>query len=225
MVKVTYLGHSAFILEGGRGKKVMIDPWIEGNPQAPMSLDQVGGADIYIVTHSHGDHGLEDAIKLAKRHGGTLVGIYEITLEAANKGVEKTVGANIGSFFEVEGVKVALTVATHSSGLGAPTGVVIELDGKRVYHAGDTGVFYDMKLIGELYSPDLALLPIGGHFVMGPKEAAKAIELLGVKRVIPMHYGTFPVLIGKPDDLKEILKERGVDAEIIVLKPGESYEF
>ncbi len=222
MVKVTFLGHSAFLLEGS--KRVLIDPWIEGNPQSPISIDQCKGADIYVVTHAHGDHGLDDAIKLAKSHGGTIVSIYEIAMEAGNRGVEKTVGANIGGFFEVDGVKIALTTAIHSSPIGAPTGVVVELDGKRIYHAGDTGVFYDMRLIGELYKPDLALLPIGGHFVMGPLEAAKAIELLGVKKVIPMHYETFPVLKGRPEELKELLRERGLDCEVIILKPGESYE-
>ncbi len=222
MVKVTYLGHSAFLLEGSR--RVLLDPWIEGNPQSPISLDQCEGADIYIITHAHGDHGLDDAVKLAKKHGGTVVGIYEIALEASNKGVKDTVGANIGGFFDVNGVKIALTTATHSSPIGAPTGAVVELNGKRIYHAGDTGVFYDMKLIGELYKPDLALLPIGGHFVMGPLEAAKAIELLGVKKVIPMHYGTFPVLTGKPEDLINLLREKGLEADVIVLKPGESYE-
>ncbi len=221
-MKITYLGHSGFLLEGS--KRVLIDPWLEGNPQAPITLDQCRGADIYVITHAHGDHGLDDAIKLAKKHGGTVVGIYEIANEAAKKGVKDTVGANIGGFFEVQGVKIALTNAVHSSPIGAPTGAVIELDGKRVYHAGDTGVFYDMKLIGELYSPDLAMLPIGGHFVMGPLEAAKAIELLGVKKVIPMHYQTFPVLKGKPEELREILKEKGIDVEIIELKSGESYE-
>lgn len=222
MVKVTYLGHSAFLLEDS--KRVLVDPWIEGNPQSPISIAECRGADIYVITHAHGDHGLDDAVKLAKTHGGTIVGIYEIASEASNRGVERTVGANIGGFFEVEGVKIALTNAVHSSPIGAPTGAVIELDGKRIYHAGDTGVFYDMKLIGELYSPDLALLPVGGHFVMGPLEAAKAIELLGVKKVIPMHYGTFPVLKGKPDELRSLLKEKGIECEIIDLRPGEAYE-
>lgn len=222
MVGVTFLGHSAFLLEGSR--RVLIDPWIEGNPQSPVSLDKCRGADIYIITHAHGDHGLDDAVKLAKAHGGTIVSVYEIALEAGNRGVEKTVGANIGGFFEIDGVKIALTKAVHSSPIGVPIGAVIELDGKRIYHAGDTGVFYDMKLIGELYNPDLALLPIGGHFVMGPLEAAKAIELLGVKKVIPMHYGTFPVLRGRPDELRSLLRGRGIKCEIVELRPGEKYE-
>jgi len=221
LVRVTFLGHSAFLLEGS--KRVLIDPWIDGNPQSPIKIEECKGADVYVVTHDHGDHGLEDAIKLSKRHGGTIVSIYEIAEEARRKGAN-SLGANIGSFFEVNGVKVVLTEAIHSSNLGAPVGAVIELDGKRIYHAGDTGVFYDMKIIGELYKPDLALLPIGGHFVMGPSEASLAIELLGVSKVIPMHYQTFPVLKGSVEELKEHMGRRGVRAEVIVLKPGESYE-
>lgn len=221
MVRVTYLGHSAFLLEGS--KRVFIDPWIEGNPQAPVKLEECRGADVYIVTHLHGDHGFEDAVKLSKNRGGVVVSIYEIAEEARKRGAS-SLGANIGSFFDVNGVKIALTKAVHSSNVGAPVGVVIELDGKRVYHAGDTGVFYDMKIIGELYKPDLALLPIGGHFVMGPLEASFAVELLGVNKVIPMHYQTFPVLKGDPEEFRRLLRSRGLEAEVIILKPGESYE-
>lgn len=221
MVRVTFLGHSSFLLEGSR--RIMIDPWIEGNPQSPIRLEECKGADVYIVTHLHGDHGFEDAVKLSKSKGGVIVSIYEIAEEARKRGAN-SLGANIGSFFDINGVKVVLTKAVHSSNLGAPVGAVVELDGKRIYHAGDTGVFYDMKLIGDLYKPDLALLPIGGHFVMGPLEASLAIELLGVSKVIPMHYGTFPVLQGDPAELKKLTRSRGLETEIIVLKPGESYE-
>ncbi|MEM0016870.1 MAG: metal-dependent hydrolase [Candidatus Korarchaeum sp.] len=221
MVRVTFLGHSAFLLEGS--KRVLIDPWIDGNPQSPIKLEECRGADVYVITHDHGDHGLSDAIRLSKAHGGTVVSIYEIAEKARREGAN-SLGANIGSFFEVNGVRVVLTEALHSSGVGAPVGAVIELDGKRVYHAGDTGVFYDMRIIGELYRPDLALLPIGGHYVMGPLEASLAVELLGVSKVIPMHYQTFPVLQGKPEELRRLLESRGLRAEVIVLKPGESYE-
>ncbi|MEM4581994.1 MAG: metal-dependent hydrolase [Candidatus Korarchaeum sp.] len=221
MVRVTFLGHSAFLLEGS--KRVFIDPWIDGNPQSPIKLEECRGADVYVITHDHGDHGLSDAIRLSKAHGGTVVSIYEIAEKARREGAN-SLGANIGSFFEVNGVRMVLTGALHSSGVGAPVGAVIELDGKRVYHAGDTGVFYDMKIIGELYRPDLALLPIGGHYVMGPLEASLAVELLGVSKVIPMHYQTFPVLQGKPEELRRLLESRGLRAEVIVLKPGESYE-
>ncbi|RDD53277.1 MAG: metal-dependent hydrolase [Candidatus Korarchaeota archaeon NZ13-K] len=221
MLRVTFLGHSAFLLEGS--KRVLIDPWIDGNPQAPMKIEECRGADVYIVTHDHGDHGLSDAIRLSKRHGGIIVSIYEIAEKARREGAS-SLGANIGGFFEVNGMRVALTNAVHSSGVGAPVGAVVELDDRRIYHAGDTGVFYDMKIIGELYKPDLALLPIGGHYVMGPLEASLAVELLGVQKVIPMHYGTFPVLRGNPEEFKRFLESRGLKAEVIVLRPGESYE-
>lgn len=221
MVRVTFLGHSAFLLEGS--KRVLIDPWIEGNPQAPIKLEECGGADVYVITHDHGDHGLSDAVKLSKTRGGTIVSIYEIAEKARREGAS-SLGANIGSFFEVNGVKIVLTKALHSSSFGAPVGAVVELDGKRVYHAGDTGVFYDMRIIGELYRPDLALLPIGGHYVMGPLEASLAVELLGVGKVIPMHYQTFPVLQGRPEELRRLIESKGLKTEIIVLKPGESYE-
>ncbi len=221
MVRVTFLGHSAFLLEGS--KRILIDPWIEGNPQSPIKLEECKGAEVYLITHDHGDHGLNDAIKLSKLHGGTIVSIYEIAEKARMEGAS-SLGANIGSFFDVNGVKIVLTKALHSSGTGAPVGAVIGLDGRRVYHAGDTGVFYDMRIIGELYRPDLALLPIGGHYVMGPLEASLAIELLGVSKVIPMHYRTFPVLKGEPDELRRLVESKGLKTEIIVLKPGESYE-
>lgn len=221
MVRVTFLGHSAFLLDGS--KRVLIDPWIDGNPQAPIKLEECKGADVYVITHDHGDHGLNDAIKLSKSRGGTIVSIYEIAEKARREGAS-SLGANIGSFFEVNGVKMVLTKALHSSSVGAPVGAVIEVDGKRVYHAGDTGVFYDMKIIGELYRPDLALLPIGGHYVMGPLEASLAVEFLGVSKVIPMHYQTFPVLQGKPEELRSLLENKGLKVEVIVLKPGESYE-
>ncbi|MGB9631409.1 MAG: metal-dependent hydrolase [Candidatus Methanodesulfokora sp.] len=222
MVKLMYLGHSAFLLEAG-GRRIMFDPWIAGNPRCPVKTNECEGADIYAVSHSHADHGLDDAIELSKRKKGKVVGIFEIAEYAGKKGAD-SVGANIGGPFEVNGVLIKLTQAVHSSDLGSPVGFVVKAGGISVYHAGDTGLFYDMKLIGELYRPDLALLPIGGHFTMDPREAAKAVELLGVDRVVPMHYGTFPVLYGKPEDLKRELRERGIKAEVIQLEPGESRE-
>ncbi len=222
MAKITYLGHSAFLVENA-GKKVMFDPWISKNPVCPRKLDNLEKADVYVVSHSHGDHGLEDAIRMASEKGGKVVGIYELANYAAEKGAE-AVGANIGGAFEVDGVSVRLTHALHSSDLGAPTGSIVRIGDLVAYHAGDTDVFYDMKLIGELYKPDVALLPIGGHFTMGPLEAAKAVELLKVGRVIPMHYGTFPVLYGTPDMLREELSNRGIEADVLEIKPGESLE-
>ncbi len=222
MVRITYLGHSAFLVKK-EGKSVMFDPWISDSPTCPKKLDDLEGADVYVVSHSHGDHGLEDAIRLSSERGGKIVGIYELANYAAERGA-KAVGANIGGAFEVDEISIKLTPAIHSSDLGAPTGSIVKIGDLVIYHAGDTDVFYDMKLIGELYKPDVAMLPIGGHFTMGPLEAAKAVELLGVRRVIPMHYGTFPVLYGTPDRLRKELSGRGVEADVLEVKPGESLE-
>ena len=219
---IRYFGHSAFELLLDN-KKFLIDPWIE-NPKSPVKVSDIKEVDYIIVTHDHGDH-LGNAFDIAKNTGATIVGIFEIATYANESGVEKAVGANIGGPIDLEGIKVVLTPATHSSQRGAPTGVVIIGKEKTIYHAGDTGVFGDMALIGELYKPDIALLPIGGHFVMGPYEAAKAAQLLKPKVVIPMHYGTFPVLKGTPEEFKKFVKEFGVDAEVVVLNPGEKYEF
>jgi len=218
---LTYLGHANVVVESS-GIKIAFDPWIKGNPAYPKGFPEPEGVLAYVVTHGHADHGLEDAIKLAKERGGKVVGIFELANFASEKGAE-AVGANIGGPFMVGDVKVILTEALHSSPLGAPTGAVVKFpDGLTVYHAGDTGVFLGMSLIGELYSPDIAILPIGGHFTMGPKEAAKAIELLKVEKVVPIHYATFPVLWGTPSMLREELEARSLDVEVIELSPGSS---
>jgi len=221
-LKITYLGHSAFSLEG-RGRKVCFDPWVRGNPSAPSGVESLEGADLLMVSHSHDDHGLRDAIEASKRWGGKVVGIFELANYAEREGA-MAVGANIGGPFRVEGVEIVLTEALHSSSLGSPVGFVVKLGDLTVYHAGDTGVFPGMAIIGELYKPDIALLPIGGHFTMGPREAAKALEILRPSRVVPMHYGTFPVLWGTPEDLEREVRERGLDVEVVKLEPGESAE-
>lgn len=220
---VRYLGHSAFEI-GVSGKKILIDPWIE-NPQSPIKPDQIDKADYIIVTHDHGDH-LGNAFDIAKKTGAPIVAIYELALLANQNGVEKAIGGNIGGPMKLDDdITVVLTPAFHSSEKGAPTGVVLLTKEGAIYHAGDTSVFGDMSLIRELYEPKIALLPIGGHFVMGPKEAAKAVELLKPEVVIPMHYGTFPVLKGTPDEFEKYVKERGLTSRILALKPGEKYEF
>jgi len=219
---IRYFGHSAFeiVIDG---KKVLIDPWLE-NPKSPIKPDEIKEVDYIIITHDHGDH-LGNAFDIAKKTGATIVGIYEIAMLANENGVEKAVGGNIGGPIELEGLTVVFTQATHSSDKGVPTGVVLLGKEASIYHAGDTGVFGDMALIKELYDPKIALLPIGGHFVMGPREAAKAVELLQPEVVIPMHYGTFPVLRGTPEEFKKYVEERGVKTKIVVLNPGESYKF
>jgi L-ascorbate metabolism protein UlaG (beta-lactamase superfamily) len=230
--RVTWLGHAAFLIESPKGARVALDPFIEHNPKFPKGFEY-GKVDVIAATHGHSDHFGEDAIHLAKKTGATIVGIYELGLHAGSQGVEKTSGMNKGGSQKVAGVEFRMVAADHSAGAagkggvvytGEPCGYVMTFeDGFRIYHAGDTNVFSDMTLIRELYAPDLALLPIGDFYTMGPREAAKACELLGVPRVIPMHWGTFPVLDGTPDALRKELRERGVATEVVELAPGKHW--
>lgn len=220
---IKYLGHSAFEMEISR-KKILIDPWID-NPLSPIKIDQIEKVNYIIVTHDHGDH-LGNSFDIAKKTNATIVGIHEIALLANENGVEKALGGNIGGPIQLDDeLSIVLTPAYHSSDRGAPTGVVILSGEGNIYHAGDTGIFGDMALIRELYRPKIALLPIGGHYVMGPREAAKAVDLLRPEIVIPMHYKTFPVLKGKPEEFEEHLERMGVKTNVVVLKPGETMNF
>jgi len=225
-MKITWLGHSAFILEGS--KKVLIDPFLSGNPLAPRKPEEIE-ANIVFVTHGHGDH-LGDATTIAKRNNAPVVCIHELSVILSKEGV-KAVGMNIGGTAEVEGVKITLVKAVHSADVGeeplsagAPAGGVIEMDGIRVYHTGDTDVFMDMQLIGELHRPEVMLLPIGDYYTMGIKGAVKAIELVRPKVAIPMHYNTFPVIQQNPEDFRKAVEERGLETKVVILKPGESFE-
>jgi L-ascorbate metabolism protein UlaG (beta-lactamase superfamily) len=227
--KVTWLGHAAFLIESPNGVRIAVDPFVEHNPKFPKGF-QFGKLDVIAGTHGHSDHFGDDAIGLAKKTGATVVGIYELGLWAQSRGIEKTSGMNKGGHQKVAGVEFRMVAADHSAGAaggggvvytGEPCGYVMTFeDGFRIYHAGDTNVFSDMALIRELYAPDLALLPIGDFYTMGPREAARACELLGVPRVVPMHWGTFPVLIGTPDALRKELAQRGVETEVVELTPG-----
>jgi len=218
MMKVTWIGHSAVKLEGS--KVVYIDPFITGNPVATINLNQVTKADVVVVTHDHGDH-LGDTMAICKKTGATLIAVYEIA-EAGTKQKIKAEGMNIGGTVTVNGVSVSLVPAFHTGGLGGTAvGAVIEMDGKKVYHAGDTGLTMEMQLIGEMYQPDLALLPIDGRFNMTPRLAAKAVELLKVPKAIPIHYDTFPLVHSSPEEFKKLAAGK---SEIIILKPGESIE-
>ena len=231
--KVTWLGHAAFLFESPEGKRIAIDPWIGNNPKFPKGFDY-GRLDAIAATHGHFDHFGDDGIALAKKSGATVVGIFELALHCGANGVDKVSGMNKGGSQAVAGVEFRMVHAVHSAGTsgagkesnfpGDPCGYVLTFeDGFRIYHAGDTNVFSDMALIAELYSPDLALLPIGDFYTMGPREAAKACELLSVPHVIPMHWGTFPVLPGTPAELREQIGKRGLFTEVVELTPGQSW--
>ncbi|NJE43410.1 metal-dependent hydrolase [Thermococcus sp. GR6] len=223
MVKVRFLGHAAFEIVGS--KRILIDPFLTGNPAAAAKPEELE-ADLILITHAHGDH-IGDAVGIAKRTGAKIVAMYDIAnyLVENNPGIT-TIGMNYGPT-EVDGIKIVQVPAWHSSSdgkysIGNACGYVIELDGVKIYHAGDTFVFKDMELLNELYGPiDLALLPIGGHFTMGPKEAAKAVELLKPRKVVPMHYNTWPPIAADPEEFKKLVGDK---AEVIILKPGESLE-
>ncbi|AFK23129.1 metal-dependent hydrolase [Pyrococcus sp. ST04] len=224
MVKVKFLGHAAFYIEGS--KKILIDPFLSGNPQAAAKPDDFRDVDLILVTHAHGDH-LGDAGEIARLSGAKIVAMYDIANYISEKyrGVE-TIGMNYGPT-EVDGVKIIQVPAWHSSSdgkysIGNACGYIVELDGVKIYHAGDTFVFKDMELFAELYGPiDVALLPIGGHFTMGPREAAKAVELLRPKYVVPMHYNTWPPISADPEEFKKLVGEK---AKVVILKPGETLE-
>jgi len=223
LTKVTWFGHAAFKIEIAN-RIVLVDPWLSGNPTSPVKASEITKADIVYVTHDHGDH-LGDAIDICKRTGATFVANIELGDFAKENGVKNVEGLNIGGSVEVKGIRLLITQALHTDSRGAPTGVIVEGEGKRVYHAGDTGLFGDMSLIGELYKPDLALIPIGGYYTMGAKEAAEAVKMLKPKAVIPIHYKTFPVLAQSADEFVKIVKEKVPKVKVVTLKPGESYQF
>ncbi len=217
MIKVTWLGHSAVLVEGSR--TVVIDPFLTDNPAAAVSPDKIRKADVVVVTHHHGDH-LGDAFALARSTGAVVVAIHEVACDAQAQGL-RAEGMNIGGTVEVAGVKVHMVPALHSAEKGSAAGVVVEMDGRRIYHAGDTGLSYDLRLVGEFFQPDLSLVPIGDRYTMGPASAAKAVEFIKTKKVIPIHYGTYPVISVDPQEFK---KRVGRLAEVIILNPGQSAE-
>ena len=229
MSTLTWLGHAAFRIDTSSGKRIYVDPFLNGNPKCPEDEQSPDRCDLIVVTHGHGDH-VGDAVALQQKFECPLIAQVELrewltTQGAADDGMAHS--PNKGGSVEVEGVRVTLTNAFHSSSTndgtysGESCGVVITLgDDKRVYFAGDTCVFGDMQLIARLYQPDVAVLPIGDHFTMGPHEAALAIELLGNPRVVPCHYGTFGLLTGTPDELRRLAPGATVESP----EPGGSVE-
>jgi L-ascorbate metabolism protein UlaG (beta-lactamase superfamily) len=226
-LEITYLGHSSFRLRTPGGKEILFDPWYTGNPSFPESA-RPKAADLILISHGHSDH-TTDAAAMAKATGATVVGIWEITSWLGTKGIQHLEPMNKGGTITAKGLRITMTDARHSSSvdenglvyLGEPAGFVVKLEnGQTLYYAGDTSLFGDMKLIGELYKPDIAFLPIGDRFTMGPDTAAMAARWLGVKQVVPMHYGTFPLLTGTPQQLEKELAGSGIN--VLVLTTGET---
>lgn len=231
--RFTYLGHAAVRCDLPGGEVMLIDPWVLSNPACPARCKTFERLDAVLITHAHGDH-LGDAVALCRTHKPqTVVATHEICTWLAGQGIEGTSGMNLGGAQTVAGTRVAMVRADHSSGLetaqgffdgGVAAGFVVRLAGGfTFYHSGDTALFSDMQLIAELYRPELAFLPIGDHYTMDPVQAARACRFLGVRRVVPIHWGTFPVLTGRPEALRQEIANLGINCEVVALQPGDSY--
>jgi L-ascorbate metabolism protein UlaG (beta-lactamase superfamily) len=225
--KIMWLGHATFQVTTSTGQVILIDPWIEGNPSYPAAMKPFPRVDLILASHGHNDH-IGSVVSLARKHNAPVAALYELANWFGSKGIANILPMGKGGTQQIGDVAVTMVHAIHSSSVedgeytGEPAGFVLHLPGGfNLYHAGDTTVFGDMKIIGELYKPDLACLPIGDRYTMGPREAAYAIRLLGVHHVIPMHYGTFPALTGTPEALRQLTGDIA-GLEIHELKPGES---
>ncbi len=227
MIQITWLGHATFELRFDSGEVLVFDPWIEGNPSFPKDYE-LPKVDVIALTHAHFDHA-NDVIPVARKFSSKVVAIFETASYFEKKGVKNTIAINKGGTVDLGFVRLTMTHALHSCSIkdgdnllygGEAAGYVLTLkDGRSAYFAGDTALFGDMALIGELYRPELAFLPIGDHFTMDPHQAAHAARMLKVKQVIPMHYGTFPALTGTPESLREKLTKDGI--EVLTLKQAQ----
>jgi L-ascorbate metabolism protein UlaG (beta-lactamase superfamily) len=229
----TFLGHATVRCNLPGGDVVLIDPWVAGNPSCPQDLKELERIDAMLITHGHYDH-MGDAVELARRHRPRhIVASFEICTWLESKGIEGCSAMNLGGSQDLLGMTVSMVRADHSCGIldegklvygGAAAGYIVKLDGGfTFYHAGDTALFSDMQLIAELYRPELAFLPIGDLFTMDPVQAARACRYLGVRKVVPVHWGTFPVLPGTPEMLVKALEDLGVSCEVVTLHPGDTY--
>ncbi len=228
-LSITWLGHATFVITTPGGKRIVTDPWLEGNPSCPAGQRRIDKADLILLSHGHSDHS-GDIVAVSRATDAPIVAVHELSLWLEKKGLRNVLGMGIGGTLTVAGLEVTMVPAVHSSSvvendaivyLGQPAGFVVRLENQHaLYFAGDTALFGDMRLIGEMYAPEIAFLPIGDHYTMGPDAAARAARMLGVRQIVPMHYGTFPVLTGTPDRLKRLVEPHGID--VLVLKPGET---
>ena len=226
---ITWLGHATFVITTPGGKRIVTDPWLEGNPMCPPDMRKIDKADVILLSHGHFDH-TGDVINVARATGASTLAVFELSQWLERKGVKNVIGMGIGGTVKIAGLEITMTSAVHTSSvtendttvyLGLAAGFVVKTEDARCfYFAGDTALFGDMRLIAELHKPEIAFLPIGDHFTMGPAAASLAARMLGVRQVVPMHYGTFPVLTGRPEDLKRLVDPHGID--VLVLNPGET---
>jgi L-ascorbate metabolism protein UlaG (beta-lactamase superfamily) len=225
---ITWLGHSTFVITTPGGKRIVTDPWLEGNPMCPKGT-HIDTADLILLTHGHTDHS-GDIVPVSRATGAPILAVFELALWLEGKGLHNVQGMGIGGTLAVAGLEVTMVPALHTSSaiengppvyVGLATGFVVRMETEQtIYFAGDTALFGDMRLIAEIHRPDIAFLPIGDRYTMGPEAAALACRMLGVRQVVPMHYGTFPELTGTPERLETLLAPHGVD--VLVLKPGET---
>jgi len=226
--RITWLGHATVLIQTAHGTNILIDPFIQQNPKYPRDFILPAQIQYILLTHGHGDH-ISDVVPVAAQHGSTVVAIYELAAYVAGRGAANTIGMNLGGTVPLDDVAATMVEAKHSSGaqdekgthyVGVAAGFVLSIaDGPVLYHAGDTAVFGDMKLIAELYAPEVAMLPIGGHFTMDPKEAAMAVRLLKPQIVLPLHFGTFPPLKGRPEELAALID---ASVQVVPWTPGET---
>jgi len=230
-LSITWLGHSTFLLVSPGGKRLLFDPWLKENPVCPPERKTIAACDLILITHGHSDH-IGDAMSVARETGALVVAPHELGRWLEQKGLQRVSRMNIGGSLELLGLCITMVYAMHSSSymedgrvvyMGPESGYVVRFEnGLTIYFAGDTALFGDMRIIGEIYHPDIAFLPIGDRFTMGPHTAARACEWLGVRQVVPMHYGTFPYLTGTPAALRALVEPRGI--QVLELKPGETVE-
>jgi len=228
--RITWLGHATVLIQTPNGTNLLIDPFIGGNPKYPKEYVLPEKIDYVLLTHGHGDH-ISDAVPVATKHKSTVVAIYELAAYIGSKGVKAIVGMNIGGTAKLADVAATLVDAKHSSGaqdekgthyVGVAAGFVLKIDGGPVlYHAGDTCAFSDMKVIAQLHEPEIAMLPIGDFYTMGPQEAALAVDFLKPKKVLPIHWGTFPALTGTPEQLAKLV---GGKTEVVAWTQGQTIE-